>query len=232
MSWLAVIVVAIAASGLLIVGRWSRSRSTRFTNPELANQATYQIVTLALAFATLFVARLITGDPGGNVLQIGNLAAPALGLDYLGVSSSDTWVNVGLTFLVIMTVVTAVTMWFQLGRRSGVTWSDIARSLGWATAFSAVNAFNEEIIFRATLVESFPSTTPVWTLALLSAILFGLPHYFGKPGNIPGVILAGFMGWLLTYSVVQTGGIGWALIIHFAQDIVILTLALAVARRR
>ncbi|TLU55755.1 MAG: CPBP family intramembrane metalloprotease [Chlorobium sp.] len=65
---------------------------------------------------------------------------------------------------------------------------------------------------------------------LFSALLFGIPHYFGYPGKIPGVVLSGFLGWLLSLSVLQTGGIAWALALHFVQDLVIFTLLFAVAK--
>jgi membrane protease YdiL (CAAX protease family) len=58
---------------------------------------------------------------------------------------------------------------------------------------------------------------------MISGALFGVPHWFGRPSGIIGVILAAFLGWFLMLSVIQTGGLGWAIVIHFVQDIVIMT---------
>ena len=69
------------------------------------------------------------------------------------------------------------------------------------------------------------------TVALVAAVVFGIPHWFGTPGQIPGLLLAGFMGWFLTLSVLQTGGLGWAWTIHLVQDVVIITLLMARERR-
>jgi uncharacterized protein len=35
--------------------------------------------------------------------------------------------------------------------------------------------------------------------------------------------LAGFLGWLLAKSIVETRGIFWAWFIHFLQDVIIFT---------
>ena len=58
-------------------------------------------------------------------------------------------------------------------------------------------------------------------LILLSAIIFGLVHFGGMPHGIIGMLMAGFLGWFLAKSIVETEGIFWAWLIHFIQDIVI-----------
>lgn len=60
----------------------------------------------------------------------------------------------------------------------------------------------------------------------MSALVFGLPHYFGTPGGVVGSLMAGFLGWLLAKSIQETGGIFWAWLIHFIQDVVILGVGL------
>ena len=39
--------------------------------------------------------------------------------------------------------------------------------------------------------------------------------------NNETIITSGFLGWLLAKSVIETKGLGWALLIHFLQDVVI-----------
>ncbi|MFT6005009.1 MAG: hypothetical protein ACI8UQ_002153, partial [Bacteroidia bacterium] len=53
-------------------------------------------------------------------------------------------------------------------------------------------------------------------------------HYFGTPGGIIGVIVAGFLGWFLAKSILETKGFFWAWFIHFLQDVVIITAMLAI----
>ena len=66
-------------------------------------------------------------------------------------------------------------------------------------------------------------------LAIFSGLWFGVPHYFGTPGKIPGVLMAGFLGWIAAISILETGGIAVAWAIHFVQDVPIITMLLAVA---
>jgi len=61
------------------------------------------------------------------------------------------------------------------------------------------------------------------TIPFVSAILFGSVHYWGSPGGILGVLVAGFLGWFLTKSILETKGIFWAWWIHFLQDVIIIT---------
>jgi hypothetical protein len=49
------------------------------------------------------------------------------------------------------------------------------------------------------------------------------------PGGLPGVAMAGFLGFVLARSVVETRGVLGAWFVHFLQDIVIFTLLFAVA---
>jgi hypothetical protein len=58
-------------------------------------------------------------------------------------------------------------------------------------------------------------------IAIVSGALFGSAHYLGTPGGPSGCLLAGFLGWLLAKSVLETQGIGWAWFIHFVLDVII-----------
>lgn len=40
------------------------------------------------------------------------------------------------------------------------------------------------------------------------------------------------LGWLHAVAVVQTTGLGWAFVIHAVQDVVIITLLIAVSRQQ
>ncbi|MFN3299563.1 MAG: type II CAAX prenyl endopeptidase Rce1 family protein [Sediminibacterium sp.] len=58
---------------------------------------------------------------------------------------------------------------------------------------------------------------------MTSAILFGLPRYFGNPKGIIGVIMSGVLGYILCKATIETRGISIAWTIHFVQDIIIFT---------
>ena len=94
--------------------------------------------------------------------------------------------------------------------------------LAWVVLFSALNAFSEEAIFRLGVVAPLYGQLSGPVIALVSAGLFGVPHYFGMPRGIVGVLMAGFLGWLLALSLLETHGLLIAWAIHFVQDVVII----------
>jgi membrane protease YdiL (CAAX protease family) len=221
-----VVVVVTAAAALLGLGRLTRAPGRTY----VSTQVRYQPVALVVAALAVLAVRLLV--PGhADYLRVGDWAAPAADMAWLGVAAQDTWRSVGATFLVVMTVVTAVVMWWQLGRGSRIGVRALVRALPVGIVLSIVNALTEELVFRVAVAEGLGPVLPATAVALVSAGLFGVPHWFGRPGRVPGVLLAGFMGWFLTLSVLQTGGIGWAWTIHAVQDVVIITLLIAVDRR-
>lgn len=50
---------------------------------------------------------------------------------------------------------------------------------------------------------------------------FGIGHYYGVAYGLIGVLLAGFLGWILARSMQQTRGMFWAWFVHFWQDVLI-----------
>jgi len=55
----------------------------------------------------------------------------------------------------------------------------------------------------------------------LMAAYFGIGHFYGIPYGVIGVLMAGFLGWLLGKSMLETRGLWWAWLIHFLQDVMI-----------
>jgi hypothetical protein len=86
---------------------------------------------------------------------------------------------------------------------------------------AAMNAFTEEAITRLSVVTAFDGILQRQKIYILSAVIFGIPHFFGVPGGIFGSLMAGFLGWLLAKSIAETEGVFWAWFIHFLQDVII-----------
>jgi membrane protease YdiL (CAAX protease family) len=214
-----VLLVGVSGIALLLIGNRFRA-----SNPnQRAFQWKYQTVTLVLGF-TLFG---LSGLVGSWISFHGDLAAPVRDLDYLGVTSGDTWTSMGLTFAGVMALVTLSVVWFQSGKGKNISFRLVGANLPVVLLFSLTNSLTEELIFRVALIQGIGPSIPSWAVALLSAVLFGGIHYFGQPGRMPGVVMAGFMAWFLTYSVIQTGGIFVAWFIHFIQDVIILSIVFA-----
>jgi membrane protease YdiL (CAAX protease family) len=97
----------------------------------------------------------------------------------------------------------------------------IIRTLPWSIAVATLNAASEEFQFRSVLLAHLRSVFRPAEMALLTAVFFGLGHYYGQPSGPLGVLMAGFAGWIWARSMIETRGGVWAFLIHFVQDIVI-----------
>jgi len=87
--------------------------------------------------------------------------------------------------------------------------------------FAAMNAFSEELTYKASFLSVLNDPVGKRQALLLMATFFGLGHYYGVPYGIVGVLMAGLLGWLLGKSMLETKGFFWAWFIHFLQDVLI-----------
>lgn len=98
-------------------------------------------------------------------------------------------------------------------------------------AGAAINTFSEEFLFRqvllARLIPALGITQALW----LTALRFGIGHWFGNPSGPTGVVLATIFGWFAARSMLDTRGSGWIWLVHLVNDVVIFSLiALTTAR--
>jgi hypothetical protein len=112
-------------------------------------------------------------------------------------------------------------MYFQL-KQYVVNWHLLLQGMGWIVLFSLTNSFGEEAIYRIGIVSPLKDVITPTTVFLISAVLFGIPHFAGMPSGVIGVVMAGVLGFVLAKSVFETQGIFWAWLIHFLQDVVII----------
>jgi hypothetical protein len=87
--------------------------------------------------------------------------------------------------------------------------------------FAAMNAFSEELTYKASFLSVLYDPLGKRQALLLMAAFFGIGHYYGIPYGVIGVLMAGFLGWLLGKSMLETKGFFWAWFIHFLQDVLI-----------
>jgi len=182
----------------------------------------YQIITLGIAIVLLLVTNLLSPANSRIFYQLGKPSAPAEPIRWLGIKPGDTWKNVGLNFSVIVTLVTGIFIYLNLFRGNRIEPENM-RYLPFVLLFSLMNSFTEEAITRLSVVTALHGKVSPRVIPIFSGLLFGIAHYFGTPGGIIGVLMAGFLGWLLAKSVQETKGIFWAWVIHFLQDVVIFT---------
>jgi membrane protease YdiL (CAAX protease family) len=160
----------------------------------------------------------------------GDLAAPAQPIPLLGLQKPIPWTVFGPALLVVFGVALPLFLYFTV-HPDFTAGGRIFRFLPWILLLAALNAANEEFQFRNILLAHLRNVVPPGEAVLLTAVLFGLGHYYGQPSGPIGVVMASIAGWAWARSMIDTGGFAWAFFIHMVQDIVIFSfLAVASAK--
>jgi len=223
-SVLLITIVAVLCAPLLL---WFRSHPlfapSLFDNATYNAELGYQTTTLALAAVVIAIVYAITGRAGLSYLSLKKRDGSIRPEPWIGIKpkAGETWRHLGLNFAVVITLVTAIVIYFQVVHGKNVSF-DLFPGIPLILTFALVNAFCEEILFRFSFVAVVSRSVYSPYLAQgLGAAVFGIVHYFGNPGGMVGVLMAAFIGWFLAKSMLETKGFFWALTIHFLQDVVI-----------
>lgn len=221
---LLITIVVIACAPLLLWIRSSPPLTLRVFESEVYNlEISYQIMVFLLAVIVICIVYGVAGKDGLAYLNLRRRDGKIRPEPWIGVKpkETETWKNLGANFAIVITVVTGVVIYFQLVHGGSVNLEPYPGFI-LILVFALMNAFSEEIIFRFSFVAvvSKYGYSPYVAQGLAAAI-FGIVHYFGNPGGIPGVLMAAFIGWFLAKSMLETKGFFWALTIHFLQDVVI-----------
>lgn len=99
--------------------------------------------------------------------------------------------------------------------------SNVLPLLPFVLLFSATNAYSEEMLYRAPWLAALEKPTGAMHALLITALYFGIGHYYGVPYGILGCIMAFIPGWLNGKAMLETRGFFWAWFIHFWMDVVI-----------
>lgn len=155
-------------------------------------------------------------------LAQGNPRAPIEPVPLLGFPQADPWPRFGLQWGFYIAIALAVVQYLTL-RPDGELMLKALPILPSILFYAALNAFNEEIIYRAPMLATLEPVGGSKQALWLSAYFFGIAHYFGTPGGLLGGLLSIFMGWILGKGMVETRGFFWTWWIHFLSDIAIFT---------
>jgi membrane protease YdiL (CAAX protease family) len=97
--------------------------------------------------------------------------------------------------------------------------------LPFALLFAAMNAFHEEVNFRAAPLSQLDPVLGRHHALLITTIVFGLGHFAGSiPDKVVGVAIACFLGFIMGKAMLETRGIAWPWFLHFAADVPIFIL--------
>ncbi len=182
----------------------------------LAEQSLRLLVTLIIILA-LF---LLKKHASAFFLAKGDTSAPAEPVKWLGIKDGERWNTLGRNFAVIISSGTLV--FLMLAGRPAL--DIVVRALPFLPAVllaAVLNAFNEEMTYKASFLSVLESAVGKNQSLLLMAAYFGLGHFYGIPYGVIGVAMAGFLGWFLGKSMLETRGLWWAWFIHFWQDVLI-----------
>jgi membrane protease YdiL (CAAX protease family) len=247
------ILIGVAASGLLLLGSYSAAwlRELRLFAAVLLVQAVgfaaislvgglpayrawAQGVPAVLSFGVANSAKLVpvalaavllaaSGRTRSELyLRIGDLRASA-GIPLPVTTRTTTWPRLGITVIVLVGAYLAVHL--AVTRRPSL--AAVATLLEYSPVVvvaAAVNTFCEEFLFRnsllSTMLPALGKPQSLW----LTSLRFGIGHYYGNPSGLLGVAGATIFGFVLARSMIETGGSGWAWMMHFAEDVVIFAL--------
>lgn len=163
-------------------------------------------------------------------LTRGDWRAPIEPVRLLGFPRPIPWPSFGLQWAIYIALALAVVQYLSL-QPSGATLLKVAPILPSILFYAALNAFNEEVTFRAPMLATLEPVGGSRHALWMSAYVFGIAHYFGTPGGLAGGIASIFMGWILGKAMVETRGLFWAWWIHFLSDIAIFTFLTATLLR-
>ena len=177
----------------------------------------------ALIIAIILVWLILKLNSESKVfLSMGKFNMLAEKEKWLGINGNSSWRRNGFQLLLFVSIPTFIFMFLAVKYTNNIgnfKWSFVPLIV----LFSLSNSMTEELIFRFGIVGGFFDHFPKSTIVLISAILFGLPHFFGWPSGFVGVCMAGLLGYILCKSTIETKGLGIAFGIHFLQDIIIFT---------
>ena len=202
------------ASGIVIFNNLSKA---------INKQILYQSTTLLGTIIFLLLLWLTKRTTFEEYFRKGNISAEIHPEPLIGIKpkSNENWLHLGLNFSIIISGVTTLIIYFQLIKGIEISLGSLLNILPFSILFALSNSFVEESITRLGVIVVFKGLIKERKIPFVSALIFGTVHYWGNPGGFLGVLVAGFLGWFLTKSILETKGFFWAWLIHFLQDVII-----------
>ena len=179
-----------------------------------------QLSRFIVAWLIIFVLALLRYKRKDFFLVKGQLDAPIRPVKWLGFPKPDPWTRFGGQFAIYISLGTLIFLILG-GRPSPSTVVQMLPLLPAILLLAAMNAFNEEMTYRSSLLAPLEPVLGYKHSLGITAIFFGIGHFYGVPYGVLGVIMASFLGWLMGKAMLETRGFLWAWFIHFLQDVLI-----------
>jgi membrane protease YdiL (CAAX protease family) len=179
---------------------------------------------LMVALAIIAALFILKKKRDAFFLVKGDTSAPLEPVRWLGIKAGATWNKAGCVSAIVLSLGT-LTFLILAGRPP---LDIVVRALPFLPVIllaSAVNAFSEEMFAKASFLSVLEDVVGKHQALWLMAYAFGIGHFYGIPYGVIGVLMAGFLGWWLGKSMLETRGLWWAWFIHFVQDVWIFAFA-------
>lgn len=221
-----ILLIGVNALPLLVGDLWIQTQLSRaLTNGQNAfvdRLAVQQSQRVAIGLLMAGLAWLLLRRRSAFFFQLGDLAAPAAPIKWVGLMETGTWKRRGPAIAIALSA--GVVAFSVLA--GGAPLANLGRSLPllpYILLFAAANAFGEEMIYRAPELGALQPVVGGGQALLMTALLFGIGHFYGVPYGLLGVAMSTAAGWLLGRSMLETKGFFWAWFIHFGMDVCIFT---------
>jgi membrane protease YdiL (CAAX protease family) len=179
-----------------------------------------QLLRLGVALVMVLFMRVLKQRWSDFFLVRGMTDAPVSPIRWLGVKAGVRWNKFGLILSICISLGTLVFL-VIFGRPSLNALIQVVPLIPVVLLFAVMNSFSEEMSYRASELAVLKGVVSNQQALLLTAVFFGIGHYYGVPYGVIGVVMAGLLGWLLGKSMLETKGFLWAWLIHFLQDVLI-----------
>lgn len=219
--YVCVIAVLFASYAIFQIWRITKQLPFKLTDESyIDGHLKYQLVLFCMALSVVGVAVLMAPKQTLQILTVGDIKQNATITRYFGIGANYSWLEIGLLVWGVITAGTVSFVVLKL-RRIKISLSSTVRYVKWIVILALLNSLSEELIFRVAVVGPMLENIEPSSIALVSAILFGIAHFGGMPHGLIGMLMAGILGWVLAYTIIDTHGIALAWLVHFTQDVVI-----------
>lgn len=169
----------------------------------------------------ILTASLFRGKELGEMyLKKGDITRRVKPSRLLGVKNKESWFGLALKFSAIFGLGTLIFL-VVATKPDPAKVLDNWSAIPYVVIIASMNAFNEEFTLRAFPLSLLSEHVGEENALGMTTLYFALGHYYGIPHGVTGVVLAGFLGWFIGKSIIETKGFFLAWLTHFVPDVVI-----------
>jgi membrane protease YdiL (CAAX protease family) len=219
--FLAVFYLALGLKALVRATAWFQGR---FNSPGVSFFRGFMaefVLDIGVALAVIGILWILKRDRKAFFMTKGRMDAPIEPVRWLGIKAGASWKTFGWIFACAAALAVLVPTILSIAP-SSATLVKALPLLPAVLLFAAINAFTEEVYFRAGPLATLTEILGKNQILLLTAVFFGLAHWlYGSPPGLLGALMPGFLAWLIAKSMLETRGIAWPWLMHFLPDVVV-----------